>query len=292
LLINSTTVISQAAGTSFTVSVNTAQVSGSGTYTGQVIVYNPSNPAGDQVTITVTINVTGSGSAYSVTPTSLTFTSNGSAPPGLSLAVIVPSSSPNYSYSISYAGVVAMAWLSMNGVQFASGLTGPATLPVAVNPTGLPVGTYNALITIATSQLTFVVPVTLNVTASAIAAPASLTFASQIGVSTRFPTDHDRDVRSIHGIRYHHYRTLMACRRSDHRHGSGQPPGSGGSDWSRRRNICRQCRHHDSQRQPVHSRYPSGRDHGRSGIESGFAQLGAHTQFRNPDHVAPTHCQR
>jgi uncharacterized protein (TIGR03437 family) len=82
-------------------------------------------------------------------------------------------------------------------VQFASGLTGPATLPVAVNPTGLPNGTYNANINVQTAGQSFVVPVTLNVTSSTggggggggggsstIAGPTSLSFASQIGVST------------------------------------------------------------------------------------------------------------
>jgi uncharacterized protein (TIGR03437 family) len=199
LLLNGSSTLFNAGVGLLTVSLNAGLVpTVAGTYTFNVVVQNPNNAA-DSVTLTVSLIVGGGGgNGYTVTPGSLSFTANGTPPASQTLTVSIPSGT-QYSASISYIGngSVSQNWMTLNGSTNLVGL--PAgNIAVAVNPTGLPIGTYSAYINVQTQNYSvnnglIQVPVTLSVTSSTggggnttIAAPSSLAFAYQSGTGTPY----------------------------------------------------------------------------------------------------------
>ncbi len=98
-------------------------------------------------------------------PASLAFSAvqNGSSPAGQIVTI-----SNIGSGTLNWTAVSSATWLSLNGANSASG-TNSGSFTATVNPSGLPVGTHNASITISATGATNTpqtVPVTLTVTAA------------------------------------------------------------------------------------------------------------------------------
>lgn len=130
-----------------------------GSYTGTITAtaIGASNP----VSVAVTLNVTGRTQPLTITASHLFFVAptGGTAPASQMLTVNSTSSTP-----VSFTASSPVPWLT---VSPASGTT-PATLTVAVNPTGLASGTYSSSINVMPSGASTAQPVavTLQVTSS------------------------------------------------------------------------------------------------------------------------------
>ena len=154
---------------------NTATLA-AGSYTGSVVITSPSLAA--PITVPVTLTVTAVAS-LALNPTSLTFNV---APSILSRqAVAITSVGGPLHFQTS---VGTGAWLSVSPTEGDA----PGTVQVMVNSTGLAAGAYTGVVTISAigaSNTPQIVPVTLNVIASAVpaASPASLSFSYQQGVA-------------------------------------------------------------------------------------------------------------
>ena len=158
---------------SLTVTANASSLI-AGSYTGSVAIV-PS--AGPIVSVPVTLTVTG-GPMLAVNPPSLTFdVQSGLTPTPQTLSL---TSGPPVGFNISISPAAASNWLS---VTTFTALT-PASLNVAVNPTGLTPGAYNATVTISdpsNSSPPVTVPVTVNVVASPIVAAVTNGASFQAG---------------------------------------------------------------------------------------------------------------
>jgi len=144
------------------VTTNPFIVTASGTHSMQVT--NPSQPGGGSSTVTITFQVY---DALAITPT----------PTSISKQVLQGDSASSVSLVVATAGgsgypgtatVSGGSWLKVNGQSITS-WTSPATLTVTLDPTGLSPATYNASITLYSSQAPntgLVVPVTLVVSSA------------------------------------------------------------------------------------------------------------------------------
>lgn len=146
-----------------------------GTYNGTVTVTSAAASNSPQ-TVTVTLVVTAASFTASPAQLSFVYQVGGSNPAAQSISV---SSAAASGFSVSVAGGT---WLSASP---ANGTT-PATVSVAVDPTGLAPGNYNGTVTLApqgAGQTQQVVQVALAVTSAPTlsASPATLAFTYQIG---------------------------------------------------------------------------------------------------------------
>ncbi len=177
--------VSPTSGTSpgmVTVTANSASLT-AGTYTGTVSVSAGSNPIAVQVTLNVV-----TGSVILVTPSTLTFTSSaGTSPAPQTLAFSVfGASTVSYTYTTTVNTSSGGNWLS---VSPASG-TGQATLTVSVNAAGMSVGTYQGLITVASSGGTKTpvnTPFSIGVTLTLNGQPALVLGSSTIQMTNALP---------------------------------------------------------------------------------------------------------
>lgn len=165
------------------VSVNPSGITAPGTYAGIVAV---ANGGGSSRTIAVNLTVTANqASSLLVSPASLSFSyqmnATGSGPLPQVLSVTSSAAPLAFTVTIQNGG----GWLSVNPLN----ATTPNTLLVAVNPAGLPAGTYTGTIVLASptsANRTQAIPVTFTVTAqpslpSMLVSPGLLSFAYQAG---------------------------------------------------------------------------------------------------------------
>ena len=193
------------------VSVNTSvaatlALSGANSYTGQVVIYNPSNQS-DFATITVTLNVSGGGGGgtgvFTLTPSTVLM-GYPNASSAVTCSSVTASSSCNVSVTsnsglttfYAYANSInGGSWLQLNGVP-GSYITGTTSqgLNLSLNPNGLGSlqsgNTYNAQVYVCNpsncSSDYSVLNVNLQVGSGGtgtggIAGPTSLSFAYQLG---------------------------------------------------------------------------------------------------------------
>jgi hypothetical protein len=151
-----------------------------GTYTGTVSVAS-GGAANSPQTVGVTLNVTATAPRLRLSPGALTFNyaTGGSTPAAQNLNVNTDGASVSFTVS------TTASWLTATPV---SG-TSPAAVSIAVNPSGLAVGTYTGSVTITAPGATNSpqsVGVTLNVNAAPNLTlnPGSLTYTYQVGGST------------------------------------------------------------------------------------------------------------
>ena len=150
-----------------------------GSYTGVVYVIAGSYD-GEAFTVPVTLTVSPpASSGFSATPTALTFDYQigGSPPLGQSIAVSVCGAPSTFRTA---ASTQSGTWLAVTPASAAT----PATVSVAVNPTGLSPATYTGAVTLTpASGSTISIPVTLTVRAAApiAASVSSLTFTYRAG---------------------------------------------------------------------------------------------------------------
>lgn len=170
--------VSPAAGNTpatLTVSVDGSKLS-PGTYIGLITITSP-GAAGSPQTVQVTLTVTAT-PTISVTPGTLNFSYQlgGSAPASQTVQVAATQGSLAFSASASTSGNSGN-WLSLTPI---SGST-PASLSVAVNPTGLAAGTYNGTVTVTSagaSNSPQTVAVTLVVTPATLPVPTTVVNAA------------------------------------------------------------------------------------------------------------------
>ncbi len=155
--------------------VNTVALA-AGTYAGSVVITSPSLSA--PITVPVTLTVTAV-ATLALEPTSLTFSV---APAVLSRQVVAIRSVGGPLHF--QASVATGTWLSVSPAEGDA----PGTVQVMINSAGLPPGPYTGVVTISAigaSNTPQIIPVTLNVVASAAPAvsPASLSFSYEQGVA-------------------------------------------------------------------------------------------------------------
>ena len=166
-----------------------AAISGTPTQTGNFnVVVQVSDPQSNSAQMSYALAVGGAApaAALSTSPAALSaaYTIGGSAP-GAQAPAISSSGAPlSYNSSVSYAAGSNGSWVSLTNP---SGIT-PGTIGVTLMPSGLPAGTYNASVSIASSASNgpLSVPVTLTVTPgiSLILSPPTVTFTYVIGAAT------------------------------------------------------------------------------------------------------------
>jgi hypothetical protein len=145
-----------------------------------------SMPATGTLPTRLVIVTPGGAPALALAPAALSFTVQAGAAAPSAQTVSATSSGAQVNVSASATTASGGSWLS---VAPASGTT-PASLSVAVNPSGLAVGTFSGTISVAASGVSNsprTVPVTLTVTAGPVptltVAPASLSFTVQAGAA-------------------------------------------------------------------------------------------------------------
>jgi uncharacterized protein (TIGR03437 family) len=182
-----------------TVTVNPAGLTG--TNVGFVNFTSGTNTVPVQVTFNAT-GSTGGASALSATPSSLTFNFQPGSTTAVTQQLQVATSSPQVtSFTASTVTSNNGNWISVNPSSATVSPTTPATLNVAVTPTGLTAGTYNAVIALNPPGTTGItVPVLVNVaTPSALnVTPTQLNFAFQSG-TTPGPPAQTLTVTSVSG---------------------------------------------------------------------------------------------
>jgi uncharacterized protein (TIGR03437 family) len=163
-----------------TVSVNPAGLP-AGNYTG-TIAFNGVGAGNNPQTVTVLLTVTNN-PTLSASPNPLVFNYQiGQSVPGAQPVSVTSGGTP-LSFSITANGTANnVSWL-LTGSP--SGTTTPASFTVAVNPTGLPAGVYNGTILLSSAGTQLTLPVTLNVSNTALLnLPTAFTFTSTLGSGT------------------------------------------------------------------------------------------------------------
>jgi hypothetical protein len=172
----------------FAVNVVNASSLPAGTYTGEVIVYEDTNPS-STVTIPVTLNVVGAGAFFNNLPGQLSFTMPQSAktvtPQNLQIA---NGGSGKMKFTITPSTADGGAWLT------ASALSGsaPKTVSVEVNPAKLPdagsiAGTYQGQLLLTAGTDTSTIPVTVVVADNAFTEVSPINFAMPVGGANPLP---------------------------------------------------------------------------------------------------------
>ncbi|HME07919.1 MAG TPA: putative Ig domain-containing protein [Bryobacteraceae bacterium] len=156
-----------------TVTANAAGL-GAGAYTGSMAIVPTTGPV---LSLPVTLTVTG-GPMLAVNPASLSFKVQAGLTP--TPQAVALTSGPPIGFNVSISPASASNWLAVTAF---TALT-PATLNIAVNPTGLTPGTYSATLTISdpsNSSPSVTVPVSVNVAASPVVSAVTNAASFQAG---------------------------------------------------------------------------------------------------------------
>jgi Viral BACON domain len=176
--------------TPFPVTVNVVNASTlpAGTYTGEVIVYQDTNPA-MSVSVPVTLNVVGSGAFFSNLPGQLSFTMKQSATKVTSQTLQIGNAgSGTLKFAITPSTSDGGAWLV---VSLLSG-TAPKTINVGVNPLNLPgagklAGTFVGQLLLVGGSDTETIPITVTVGNGAFSQLNPLNFVMPVGGANPLP---------------------------------------------------------------------------------------------------------